>query len=324
MAQQNQPQQNQTTEIKTTRLPLFYGDTPGVRNEVTAQDLVQRIEAYCRSTNKPANTECQELYLTLRGAALGWWDSLKLSSIDKAIWVQLRKEFLEDFDFRVCEKSSYRLLSLRQKIGENVVTYYSRVTKAVDEMYEGMPTETDQDKLDARRETILHTCKNIFVSGLRENLRAAVLNHPIPTLKEAKEVAKKQEILLGTDRPKPTSSMWEELSAVMDTVLPPEDRGEEDDDFHEEEVMAINRWRANHRRRNVKWTPRRRTQNAGQPFMGKCHNCDKAGHFARNCREPKKIHSVDDKKNSTETENGKGAGNQQPGSQYSLSSIKNW
>jgi hypothetical protein len=57
-------------ETKTTRLPLFYGNTLGHKNEVSPKDLVNRIEAYCRATNKPANTECQELYLTLSVEAI--------------------------------------------------------------------------------------------------------------------------------------------------------------------------------------------------------------------------------------------------------------
>jgi len=33
-------------EVKTIRLPLYYG---------TSKDLVERIEAYCRATRKPTN-----------------------------------------------------------------------------------------------------------------------------------------------------------------------------------------------------------------------------------------------------------------------------
>jgi hypothetical protein len=312
-------------ETKTTRLPLFYGNTPGIRNEVSPKALVQRIEAYCRSTNKPADTECQELYLVLRADGLAWWDTLKHSQVDKGNWVQLRKEFLNDFDYRVAEKSSYRLTTLRQKIGESVVSFFARVSQAVDDMYDGMPVETNQDKLDARNETILHTVKNMFISGLRENLRAAVLNGSITTLKEAKEAAKKAECLQGCEKPKPTMSMWEEVSAVMDTVIEVEDRGEEDDDFHEEEVAAINNWRIRHRRRPVKWTPRRRPFGQPQgPFQGKCHNCDRVGHIARNCKEPRKntgIRSVDER---SPTNEGNAQTQQTQNQHYSLSSIKNW
>jgi len=313
-------------ETKTTRLPLFFGNTPGHTNEVSPKALVQRIEAYCRSTNKPENTECKELYLTLRGDALAWYDSLRHTSVNKDNWVQLKKEFLTDYDYRVAESSSYRLTTLRQKIGESVVTFFARVSQAANDMYDGMPEETNEDKKAAREEVILHTCKNMFVSGLRENLRAAVLNNPIPTLKEAKEQAKKAECLQGVERPKPTMSMWEEVSAVMDTIIEIGDRGEEDEDFHEEEVMAINSWRARNRRRPVRWTPRRRYPNAGQgTFQGKCHNCDKVGHIARNCREPKKsqgIKSMDEKNSSTDNHQSPPA----PGatSGFGMSSIKNW
>jgi hypothetical protein len=191
-------------------------------------------------------------------------------------------------------------------------------------MYNGMTEESTQDGKEARQRTILHTHKNIFVSGLRENLRAAVLNHAIPTLKDAKEEARKAECLQGAERAKPTSGMWEEVSAIMDTVLEVDDRGDEDDDFHEEEVAAINNWRARHRRRPVKWTPRRRFGGNNGPFQGKCHNCDKVGHIARNCREPKRsqpIRSVDDRNGQTDQATTAG---QAPPVHYGMSSLKNF
>ncbi len=238
-------------ETKTTRLPLFYGNTLGHKNEVSPKDLVNRIEAYCRATNKPANTECQELYLTLSVEAIWWWDSMKYLDTDKTNWQQLKKEFLRDYDYHISDASSYRLATLRQKSGEPVVSFFARVSQAVEDMYNGMSPETEGPSREARKRTILHTHKNLFISGLRENLRAAVLNHPIPNLQDAKEEARKAECLQGGERPKPTMSMWEEVAAALDTVLDPADRGEEDEDFQEEEVTAINHWRNKHRRRPV-------------------------------------------------------------------------
>jgi hypothetical protein len=305
--------------------------TPGYRNEITPKALVQRIEAYCRATNKPANTECQELYLTLRGEAIGWWDSMKFTKTNLGDWNLVKKQFLSDYDYRIQQSSSYKINLLRQKIGEGVVTFFARVSQAVDDMYNGMPPATNPDRADERELTILHTHKNLFVSGLRDNLRAAVLNHPIPTLQEAKEEAKKAECLQNHERVKPTSSMWEEVASIMDTVIEVDDRGEEDDDFHEEEVMAINKWRAKHSRRPVKWAPRRRSQSAPSgPFQGKCHNCDRVGHMARNCREPRRqqpIRSVDERGSPKYPEATGGQQNppiQQQTTAYSLSSIKNW
>jgi hypothetical protein len=308
-------------EAKMTRLPLFYGNTPGHRNEVSPKDLVNRIEADCRATNKPANTECQELYLTLRGEAIGWWDSMEYSETDKTNWQQLKKEFLRDYDYRISDASSYRLTTLKQKSGETVVSFFARVSHAVKDMYDGMSPEADGPAREARQRTILHTHKNLFISGLRENLRSAVLNHPIPTLKEAKEEARRAEYLQGREQPKPTTSMWEEVSSILDTVLDPADRGIEDEDFHEEEVAAINHWRANHRRRPVKWTPRRRlppSQNTGL-FQGKCYNCDKPGHRSRDCREPRR-NPLDDQNQSEVTTMKMSA--QKPS--YALSFSKNW
>jgi hypothetical protein len=193
-------------------------------------------------------------------------------------------------------------------------------------MYNGISPETEGPAREARKRTILHTHKNLFISGLRENLRAAVLNHPIPTLQDAKEEARKAECLQGGERPKPTMSMWEEVVAALDTVLDPADRGEEDENFQEEEVAAINHWRNKHLRRLVRWTPLRRfpTSQSSGPFTGKCYNCDnKMGHRSRDCKEPRKnisVKSVDDRQ---PTETGT-TGNSGHTPMYGMSSIKNW
>jgi transcriptional regulator of heat shock response len=173
--------------------------------------------------NKPANTECQELYLTLRGGAISWCDSLKQSGIDKMDWANLKNEFVRDYDYRISDELSYRLTMLKQKMGESIVTFFARVSQAIEDIYNGMPDKTTQK--EARQRTILHTHKNIFRSGLRKNLRAALQNQAILTLKDAKEEAQKTECLQGAERAnKSTSGMWEEVSAIMDTILKVEDR----------------------------------------------------------------------------------------------------
>jgi len=97
---------------------LFYGNG---KDNVTPHDFIERIEAYCKATNNPANAECNEMYLGLRGQAITWWDSMRISGKNTAVWSGIKYEFLIDYDYRITGESAFRLLTLRQKLGENVV-----------------------------------------------------------------------------------------------------------------------------------------------------------------------------------------------------------
>lgn len=83
MADNDDEQRNhERGELKTTRLPLFYGNG---KDNVTLHDFIVRIEAYCKATNKPTNAECKEIYLGLRGPAITWWNSMRISGKNMAI-----------------------------------------------------------------------------------------------------------------------------------------------------------------------------------------------------------------------------------------------
>jgi len=100
-------------------------------------------------------------------------------------WAYLKKEFVRDYDYCISDELSYRLTMLKQKMGESIVTFFARVSQAVEDMYNGMPDKTTQAEKEARQRTILHTHKNIFRSGLKKNLRAALQNQAILTQKDA-------------------------------------------------------------------------------------------------------------------------------------------
>ena len=153
-------------ETKTTRMPFFYGVT-GSKDDIAPRALVERIEHYCRTTNKAANAECHELYLTLRGQPLEWWGSYRDSGADINNWEEVKTEFLKDYDYRMTGESSYKLISLKMKIGESVVDFFSRVSKATMDMKRGIADEPTADTKAASERMLRHVQKNLFYKRIK-------------------------------------------------------------------------------------------------------------------------------------------------------------
>jgi len=284
-------------ETKTSRMPLFYGRTAGQKSDITPRAFVERIEAYCKLANKGENAECHVLYDTLRGEAITWWEGLKDAQVDKTIWAEVRREFLIDYDYRIAGESEYKLKTLKQKVGENAVTFFSRVSAAMEDIDRGIPPHETALGRQVQESYRLQVHKNLFISGLREDIRTNVLNHPIPDLRTAKEEARRAEFLLANTKPIVSSQTFDELASAMDTVMSIDPQENDEEELHEEEIAAINNWRIRRGRKPMRWNNRRRTggygaSNNNTPFQGKCHNCDRTGHMARQCREPKRNQGI--------------------------------
>jgi len=287
MADNEDRERNREREVKTTRLPLYYGTN---KEDCTPRDLVERIEAYCRATRKPANAECHEMYLLLRGNAISWWNSLKISGKDIASWPVVKAEFLKDYDYRITGESAFQLVTVKQKLGESVTDYYARSALAIEDSSRGLPETGSDAELARQRTTVTHFQRNIFISGLREELRTEVLRHDTNTLDEAKEQARRAEFLSSRNQLKPatiSAIYMDELEALLDQIMRLDARDEDEEEMREEEIAAINAYRHRKGRKPFKGGFRRKIS-AQTPFTGKCYNCDKVGHLARNCRLPRR------------------------------------
>ena len=300
-------------ETKTTRMPFFYGIT-GHKDDIAPRALVERIEHYCRTTNKGVNAECHELYLTLRGEPLKWWESFKDSGANINDWDEVKTEFLKDYDYRMTGESSYKLISLKMKAGETVVDFFSRVSAATMDMKRGITEETTADTRAASERMLRHVQKNLFISGLREEIKTRVLNDPPSDLRGTKESARKAEFITKNAGYKPIASVaiMDEVIAALDMALDISPRENDEEELQEEEIAAINNWRRSKGRKPFNRNFKRRT-----PFQGKCHNCDKVGHFARFCREPKRgVKSLDGERNEDPRD--------RSSSDFQMATLKNW
>ena len=90
---------------RSTDLPLFFGRAD--KDTISARLLVDRIEtaAQIAGWNDDAR-KLQEMYMILRDRAVVWWRSLPDAGIDRAVWDDVKNEFLAMYV--LCKRPFYR------------------------------------------------------------------------------------------------------------------------------------------------------------------------------------------------------------------------
>jgi len=155
-------------QVKHPKILLFFG-LPNGKDEIKARDLVARIEAHITATGR--NTQCSELYLVLRDNAVAWYDSLAIMGVDVRNWDALKGVFLRDYEFKIAGNMPYKLDSLQQKAGENVIDFFARVNLTIDDFCKDCPHAGNQIATDVRK----FFQKGFFVRRLRNDIKTETL-----------------------------------------------------------------------------------------------------------------------------------------------------
>jgi hypothetical protein len=290
MAQQS-PAAVAVKEAKHMKIPLFYGRPEG-KDEISAEDLIDHIEALVKATGKGEDVAIQELYLALREDAVKWYKSLTMQSVDTTKWNEVKKKFLEDYQFKISGSVAYKLEALKQRSNERVIDFFSRVNEEMEHFTEGLAQKTHSASIEART----HFQKAIFIAGLRDELKTQILNDKDSrkTLLNARKAAQTIEFVEMSKRRTSTNPVlaMKEMENEIDQIGQEEEE-EAEEEIAEEEIALINKYRSRIGRRPIRRGGGRR---GGIRFSGKCYNCDKPGHRSSDCRLPKRngVRSVDE------------------------------
>jgi hypothetical protein len=250
------------------KLPLYAGD---VKDQFTAEQWIKRISRSRTASAWTANQTMAFVFNALRGNALRWFDALKRSGINRNDWDAFQRAFLAAFSTtRTPRTATVNLADLHQGQREQVVLFYPRVIKAVDDLEAlagaafplpdpPFPVEfTNVPGFAALAVPVCaaaaqalvtfgaasafnHIALNLFFSNLRPSLRYELLKTPLATLYGAFEAASQLEHLQETPkRPTATAMTVDGASSSPASAFPAD--ADASADGLDQEIDALNFW----------------------------------------------------------------------------------
>ena len=266
-----------------TQIPLFYGRPD--KDSLTAGMLIERVEAAAEAAGWNNQRKLSAFFLALRDKALIWHKSLKLDRFNLRDWDVVRRQFILDYEPQFTARTHCTNFGeLTQRPGETPLNFYGRIVVVMERIEEDRPDHINVveiegghlgSKLEGYVQGLAHVRHLLFVSGLRDEIRVKVMEAHKATIRESLKVATDAELFLKDKKKLAT------VSAVSKTNPTTEEEGEEEDeDFNEEEIAAINAIRT----RQGKPPFKRRFPARRAKGDLKCRYCKKSGHMQRECR----------------------------------------
>ena len=237
--------QNHDRIRRSTELPLWYGRKD--KDTVTPQVLLARIAKAAPIAGWVTDErKCSEFYMTLRDKAISWWESLdNCENVDKENWEDVQREFLAAYAPRFTARTTCtNFQDLIQRQAETVHDYYLRVTESFKRMCEAKPAAIDavrapepngMDNNAAARAQVSAIKKEglvdmerfflhqLFIAGLRDDLRSKIMEAGKPSLQESLSLARELEVIIADKKKNAT------IASIP-----------EEEDLGEDEIEAIN------------------------------------------------------------------------------------
>ena len=278
---------------RSTDLPLFYGKKD--KDTITATLLIDRFEKAAHIANWDNDIrKCEEFYMILRDRALLWWDSLSnFDNVDRNIWAHVKREFLAAYVTKFTPKTNCANFAdlVQRTSGETVNDYYLRVTETMKRINEAKPEAVNNLRMalpplmnaanarTIKAEGIVDMNRffllQLFMAGLKEEVRLKVMEGGHQTLQEALGAAREIETILN-DR-KGYRTHVAAIDGPDDQAPSTAKEGDKVDEEEQRLIEEINVIRSKKGKAPIKWQNKKNGSNLT------CWYCHKKGHAQLKC-----------------------------------------
>ena len=280
---------------RSTDLPLFYGAKD--KDTVEASFLIDRVETAAGVANwNTDDLKIGQFRLSLRDKALIWWKSLADANVNTAVWDEVKAAFIKAYQPRYSARTNCtNFQDLVQISSESVLDYYLRVYDTFTKVTKGKPATITAEVnwgppdvltaavaalpaaqrnllLEIKREGVkqleLFVMHQLFLAGLKDEVRIRAMEANKPTVQEALDYARDLEVILADKKKAAHVNLVQGEAAKLD----------------EEEIQlveAIRQQRGKPYTRNPNQGTYKRTPASDLT----CHYCGIRGHVIRECRK---------------------------------------
>jgi len=277
---------------RSTDIPLFYARRD--KDTVLPRILIDRIEDAAAIATWDEARKIRELKLCLRERAIIWWKSLRDTTINLAVWDDVKKEFLTAYEPKYTAKTvCANFTDLKQHPDESMNDFLCRIQVAYDRLLDNKPatmptvratiaagaTEAEV-KAEGINDMALFFKHQLFLAGVKDSLRDRVLEAGKADLQESLKFARELEAIQN-DRKRSNKI------AALKAVMPPQEAAAifwdelETEDI--DQIAAVRRQqpRSSNQTQARSSGPARNNGPRNPNIV--CRYCKKKGHMQREC-----------------------------------------
>ena len=324
-------------QVDLSKLPLYHADAK--KDAFTAEEWVERVQRAKDAGTWNDVTTTSYVYNALRQGALTWYRTLKWSNVNNQVWADVKRAFLEAYGTTHTSSTTTTAINELKQNNDSVIVYYTKVVEVMSDLQALLPPGalgvpevpfpaeirnlagfvgladdiknncTIQAVDYGAQRMIYFIATQIFISGLKTELRQEVMKQNPLTIMQACSMAQTQEKIITFK--KPNSAGTTTFVTEIKEGEPGDHESEDAIQCQIDELQRRKTWVAS---RNRNWQGQsgsgsnsgsngraggysngngngnngNRTNQPGKsnPAKGKkCHYCGKMNHFQKDCRK---------------------------------------
>ena len=104
-----------------SKLPLWFGSPS--KDTITGRQWIERVERAILATGWNDDQTMSFVASSLRGPASDWFQVLPRSNVNRAVWLEVRRAFINSFDPARTARTCVNIFDIKQE-SNNTITHY--------------------------------------------------------------------------------------------------------------------------------------------------------------------------------------------------------